>query len=202
MLSVEGGVGLRGDRSQVPVARKSQRCWGSGSGSGGLERQQEGPWAWGLAGVPLRGPGKRWQRCAQLSVRTVALRTSPHHPLLPGGSTPAHPAASSQPAWPCPATAQVPSSGPHNLGRVGPGPGPSWGAGAGLGDCGLFSASLFKAQLGVVPAGPSPPTAAAGRAARELGHCISHCCRDAGPGGPGCFPAQLWLFLHAPWAPS
>lgn len=95
-------------------------------------------------------------------------------------------------------TAQVPSSGPHNLGRVGPGPGPSWGAGAGLGDCGLFSASLFKAQLGVVPAGPSPPTAAAGRAARELGHCISHCCRDAGPGGPGCFPAQLWLFLHAP----
>lgn len=76
------------------------------------------------------------------------------------------------------------------------------GSAAGLGDYSLFSASLFKAQLSVVPEGPSPPKAAACRAARELGRCISHCCRDAGPGGPGCFPAQLWLFLHALWAPS
>ena len=43
--------------------------------------------------------------------------------------------------------------------------------------------------------------------------CRGRCCREAGPvhqfgaqmralGAPGCFSAQLWLFLHAPWAPS
>lgn len=143
MLSVEGGVGLRGDRSQVPVARKSQRCWGSGSGSGGLERQQEGPWAWGLAGVPLRGPGKRWQRCAQLSVRTVALRTSPHHPLLPGGSTPAHPAASSQPAWPCPRP-RCPPQAPTTLVESAPGLGPPGELAQGLGIAACFQHLYLK----------------------------------------------------------
>ena len=45
-------MSLGGDGSQVLVARRSQGCWGSRRGSRGLERQQEGPWAWGLAWAP------------------------------------------------------------------------------------------------------------------------------------------------------
>lgn len=101
----------------------------------------------------------------------------------------------------------LPCHSPGSL--LGP-PQPRWsspaqarlGSAAGLGDYSLFSASLFKAQLSVVPEGPSPPEAAAGRAARELGRCISHCCRDAGPGGPGCFPARFGYFYMLSGPPA
>lgn len=99
----------------------------------------------------------------------------------------------------------LPGSGPPHAARspcrAGPGPAPAVGAAAGLGDSGLFSASLFKAQLASLPRGLLSPRLLPALL-QGSGAVASVCCPNGGPGGPGCFSAQLWLFLLAPWAPS
>lgn len=70
----------------------------------------------------------------------------------------------------------------------------------GLGDYGLFSASLFKAQLADLPLGLSPPVAAV-RVLQWIWALASVIIEEMlALGGPDCFSA--WLFLHAVQVPS
>ena len=95
VVSVEGGVRLGGSGSQG--------CWGSPGAAG----------SW---------PGQLWYRRGPLNLGMVALRTCPHHPPLPpvGASLPTQQLVVTCRAASSPPGAQAPSSGPHQLHRVGP----------------------------------------------------------------------------------